>query len=81
MEDYNLHCYNEKLYKSQYHNESISKFKFLITGGAGFIGSNIVEYLLRYNAGRIRILDNLSNGYFVEVVGYFYFYCSVDSLI
>jgi UDP-N-acetylglucosamine 4-epimerase len=67
MEDYNLHCYNEKLYKSQYHNESISKFKFLITGGAGFIGSNIVEYLLKNNAGHVRVLDNLSNGYFENI--------------
>jgi UDP-N-acetylglucosamine 4-epimerase len=34
----------------------------LITGGAGFIGSNIAEYLLENNVKFIRILDNLSTG-------------------
>jgi nucleoside-diphosphate-sugar epimerase len=34
---------------------------YLVTGGAGFIGSNIVEALV--NAGtRVRVLDNLANG-------------------
>ena len=38
------------------------KIKFLITGGAGFIGSNIATTLA--NKGiNIRILDNLSTGY------------------
>lgn len=34
----------------------------LVTGGAGFIGSNIVEYLLSNGVGFVRILDNLSTG-------------------
>ena len=38
-----------------------------MTGGAGFIGSNIVEYLVRFGAGRIRILDNLSTGFKANV--------------
>lgn len=34
----------------------------LVTGGAGFIGSHIVEHLLNKNVKFIRILDNLSTG-------------------
>lgn len=34
----------------------------LVTGGAGFIGSHIVEYLLKNNAKFVRVLDNLSTG-------------------
>jgi UDP-N-acetylglucosamine/UDP-N-acetylgalactosamine 4-epimerase len=37
----------------------------LITGGAGFIGSNIVEALLqRDDVSVVRVLDNLETGYF-----------------
>ena len=50
------------MYHENFHATDISSVKFLITGGAGFIGSNIVEYLVHHNAGQIRILDNLSEG-------------------
>ncbi len=50
------------IYNTDFHQTNISDTAFLITGGAGFIGSNIVEYLVRYRAGKIRILDNLSEG-------------------
>ena len=35
---------------------------FLITGGAGFIGSHIAEYLVNNNAKKVIVIDNLSTG-------------------
>lgn len=48
--------------KSFHQTADLSQYSFLITGGAGFIGSNLVEYLLKFGAGKVRILDNFSTG-------------------
>jgi len=59
------------LYNNKYHSEDLSEISFLITGGAGFIGSNLVEYLLRYKAKKVRVLDNLSTGFHKNVSEFF----------
>ena len=51
------------MYETSFHTVDLSSKSFLITGGAGFIGSNILEYLLTHKAKRIVILDNLSTGF------------------
>jgi UDP-N-acetylglucosamine 4-epimerase len=55
------------MFEANYHNCDISNKAFLVTGGAGFIGSNLVEYLLKYKAGKVKVLDNLSNGYYKNI--------------
>ena len=55
------------MYNIPYHKAALSHHSFLITGGAGFIGSNLVEYLLKYQAGKIRVLDNLSTGHIQNI--------------
>lgn len=42
-------------------NKMIKKQKILVTGGAGFIGSNLCEYLLA-NDNEVTCLDNFSTG-------------------
>lgn len=43
--------------------------KILVTGGAGFIGSNLTEYLLN-NGYNVRCLDNFSTGKWENIIGF-----------
>jgi len=44
------------------------KINLLITGGAGFIGSNLVEHFLKdERVALVRVLDDLSNGYYENI--------------
>lgn len=58
------------MYNIPYHTADLSKLNILVTGGAGFIGSNIVEYLMKYGTGKVRVLDNLSNGNYKNIAKY-----------
>jgi UDP-N-acetylglucosamine/UDP-N-acetylgalactosamine 4-epimerase len=51
-----------------FHTTDLSTQSFLITGGAGFIGSHITEYLLKNGAKKVRVLDNLTNGFQKNIV-------------
>lgn len=51
------------MYEIPYHNTSLEDKTILITGAAGFIGSNIVEYLLKYKVKKVIVLDNFLTGY------------------
>ncbi len=50
------------MYNTPFHSSDLSSKTFLVTGGAGFIGSNIIEYLIKYNAKKVVVLDNLITG-------------------
>lgn len=50
-----------------YHSVDLSNYSFLVTGGAGFIGSNLVAYLLGHNAKKVRVLDNLATGFLKNI--------------
>ena len=42
--------------------KDLKGLKILITGGAGFIGSNLCRYFVNIGA-KVRCLDNFSTGY------------------
>ena len=52
-----------KKMSTSFHTKDISNAKFLVTGGAGFIGGHIAEYLLKNGAAKVRVLDNMANGF------------------
>lgn len=44
-------------------DKSITEKSFLVTGGAGFIGSHLCEFLVKHGAGKVVVLDDLSTGF------------------
>ncbi len=48
---------------NEFHTKDLSDKNFLVTGGAGFIGGHISEYLLKNGARKVRVLDNMVNGF------------------
>jgi len=49
--------------ENKFHTRDLSDLSFLVTGGAGFIGSHIAEYLLKNGAAKVRVIDNFANGF------------------
>ncbi|HQV01317.1 MAG TPA: NAD-dependent epimerase/dehydratase family protein, partial [Bacteroidia bacterium] len=58
------------MYNTSFHTPTLNNKAVLITGGAGFIGSNIVAYLMQHGVRKVRVLDNLSNGFKKNIAPY-----------
>ena len=50
------------MYEIKYHNKDIAGCNFLITGGAGFIGSHLVNHLIDDRDCNVIVVDNLITG-------------------
>ena len=48
--------------KLHYLSDKMEGLTLLVTGGAGFIGSNLVAELLRHPIKELRVFDDLSTG-------------------
>ena len=58
--------------------------RILVTGGAGFIGSHIVDGLLGENSHELAVIDDLSTGSMANsrhVKNHLHFHCTIDSQI
>lgn len=49
-----------------FHPIDLAQLTFVVTGGAGFIGSHLAGYLLQHGAREVRVLDNLITGSYLN---------------